>query len=49
MRKVYDAFINQLMKQLKLTINKGQGTTQEENCILIMDNARMHRTDKIKQ
>ena len=30
-------------------VNNKQGTTREENCILIMDNARIHRTDKIKQ
>ena len=30
-------------------VNNKQGTTWEENCILIMDNARIHRTDKIKQ
>ena len=30
-------------------VNNKQGTTREENCILIMDNARIHRMDKIKQ
>ena len=30
-------------------VNNKQGTTREENCILIMDNSRIHRMDKIKQ
>ena len=30
-------------------VNNKQGTTWEENCILMVDNSRIYRTDKIKQ
>ena len=30
-------------------VNNKQGTTREENCIFLMNNARIHRMDKIKE